>query len=307
LISDFYPDDLLNRFFRSSGYRFNVFRPFRAGIEWSLLSVGSGLLIGLNVSLSLLAASIVVVLTGPILIDSGIAREIVLRGVHADHQQECARLIDKDWETLTPAEQAFVKENGNRQASYMQKNYFSILITWYMWPATALMITSAITAVLLRWRSVVESFRHLRLQASQGASEDVSLTTIIAGSVLLTGALAVVQRMNFGMSYEQTAVAVICSLPLILVGIRVLGETNNGPISVMMNGLQAVFAVFWQSNVGHNLIAAGMAGLAMLRGKAPSRITKRASWSAPHRESSPGCSWPPCRSAPLPFRSCIRC
>jgi uncharacterized oligopeptide transporter (OPT) family protein len=73
-------------------------------------------------------------------------------------------------------------------------------------------------------------------------------------------ALAVVQHQNFGMSYLQTGVAVVCSLPLILVGIRVLGETNNGPISVMMNGLQAVFAVFWHSNVGHNLIAAGMAG-----------------------------------------------
>src|SRR5205085_7401317 len=36
--------------------------------------------------------------------------------------------------------------------------------------------------------------------------------------------------------------------------------TNNGPISVMMNGLQAVFAVFWPTSIGHNLIAAGMAG-----------------------------------------------
>src|SRR5262249_21907630 len=44
------------------------------------------------------------------------------------------------------------------------------------------------------------------------------------------------------------------------VGIRVLGETNNAPISVMMNGLQAVFAAFWPASIGHNLVAAGMAG-----------------------------------------------
>jgi len=55
-------------------------------------------------------------------------------------------------------------------------------------------------------------------------------------------------------------VAVLCTLPLILVGNRVLGETNFGPISVMMNGLQAIFAVFWPASVGHNLIAAGMSG-----------------------------------------------
>jgi len=69
------------------------------------------------------------------------------------------------------------------------------------------------------------------------------------------------------MSYVQTALAVACSLPLILVGVRVLGETNNGPISVMMNGLQAVFAVFWPGHTGHNLIAAGMAGSCNAQGQ----------------------------------------
>ena len=69
------------------------------------------------------------------------------------------------------------------------------------------------------------------------------------------------------MSYLQTVVAVICSLPLILVGIRVLGETNNGPISVMMNGLQAVFAAFWSSSIGHNLVAAGMSGSCNAQGQ----------------------------------------
>jgi len=76
----------------------------------------------------------------------------------------------------------------------------------------------------------------------------------------LTVLLAIIQKLNFGLSYLQTAVAVLCTLPLILVGNRVLGETNFGPISVMMNGLQAVFAVFWPAGVGHNLIAAGMSG-----------------------------------------------
>jgi uncharacterized oligopeptide transporter (OPT) family protein len=45
-----------------------------------------------------------------------------------------------------------------------------------------------------------------------------------------------------------------------LVGTRVLGETNQGPVSAMATGLQAVFAVFWPQHIGLNLIAAGMAG-----------------------------------------------
>jgi hypothetical protein len=36
----------------------------------------------------------------------------------------------------------------------MQENYFSILLLWFMWPATGLMIASALTAVLVKWRSI---------------------------------------------------------------------------------------------------------------------------------------------------------
>ena len=237
-----------------------LFHSYKVGIEWNLLSIGSGLLIGLNVSLSMLAATVVVAATGPVLIDHGIGKSIVLSNVHGEQCAECERLIDKKWEDLTAEEQGFVEKYGGKQADYMKGDYFSILLLWFMWPATGLMITSAITAVLVRWRSVVESFTHLRLQARHGQSEDISLKTILIGSVLLTVPLAIIQHVNFGMSYLQTAVAVLCSLPLILVGVRVLGETNNGPISVMMNGLQAVFAVFWPSSIGHNLIASGVAG-----------------------------------------------
>jgi uncharacterized oligopeptide transporter (OPT) family protein len=149
----------------------------------------------------------------------------------------------------------------------MSGNYFPVALLWFMWPATALMIVSAVVAVLLKWRTLVETFRHLRVRSqAEGPREDVSLTTIVVGGVLLTVLLAVAQHHLFGLSYLQTAVAVLCSLPLILVCTRVLGETNNAPISVMMNGLQAVFAVFWPGATGHNLIAAGVAGSTSAQG-----------------------------------------
>jgi uncharacterized oligopeptide transporter (OPT) family protein len=267
-------------------------RSLKVGIEWNLLSIGTGLLIGLNVSLSMLAATIVVWITGPMLLDAGIGKEIVLNGIIKENRPKAAVLIDKKWvhletdeekkfakenqrwpekyqtaENLTREEQDWVVKHGGRQADYMQEKYFGVLLIWYMWPATALMIVAAITAVLLKWRTIVESFTHLRMQAKLGKSEDVSMTTIIGGSVLMTAILVYVQHEYFGLSYLQTIVAVLCSLPLILVGIRVLGETNNGPVSVMMNGLQAVFAVFWSSHIGHNLIAAGVAGSCNAQGQ----------------------------------------
>lgn len=244
------------------------FKSYGVGIEWGFLPLGSGLLIGLNVGLSLLAATVVYQATGPSMVESGIARDIALSNFTPDTRERAEALIDKKWEKMSEEEQAFVKTRGGRTAvAYTNESYYPVLLLWFMWPATGLMITSAITAVLLKWRSIVASFRHLRAGAAQGQKEDVSLKTVLVGGALLTIALAVVQRENFGMSYVQTAVAVVCSLPLILVGVRVLGETNNGPISVMMNGLQAVFAVFWPGQTGHNLIAAGMAGSCNAQGQ----------------------------------------
>jgi uncharacterized oligopeptide transporter (OPT) family protein len=279
-------------------------QPYRVGVEWNLLSIGGGMLIGINVCLSMLIGTLIVAIAGPYLVQIGIGREIVLRNV-ADRsvprmqvvtalaplaggsplavvaaasvsqtdmppasegelvnaRQECERLIDKPWKELTFHEQAFISVYGDKQANFMKgEKLFNVVLLWFMWPATGLMIFSAITAVLLKWRSVIASFTQLRAHSAHEKREDVSLTTILVGSAILTVLLAVIQERNFGLSYVQTAVAVLCTLPLILVGNRVLGETNFGPISVMMNGLQAIFAVFWPASVGHNLIAAGMSG-----------------------------------------------
>jgi uncharacterized oligopeptide transporter (OPT) family protein len=243
---------------------------YAVGVEWNLLSVGTGLLIGLNVSLSMLAATLVVYATGPYLSSpqTGISRDIALSGFTAEARPRAEALIDTPWNDLSEDDQKFVRGEGGRTAvNYTRGNYFPVVLLWFMWPATALMITSAITAVLLQWRALVESFRRLReIGRQQGPREDVSMRTILIGGVLLTLVLAVVQNRNFGLSYAQTALAVICALPLILVCTRVLGETNNAPVSVMMNGLQAVFAVFWPASTGHNLVAAGLAGSTSVQG-----------------------------------------
>src|SRR5262249_14071525 len=106
---------------------------------------------------------------------------------------------------------------------------------------------------------VVDTFRNLNV--SRGVQgEDMGVKAIVGWAVVLTIALAIIQNLHFNMSYLQTVVAVLASLPLMLVGTRVLGETNQGPVSAMANALQAVFAIFWPKHIGLNLIAAGMAG-----------------------------------------------
>jgi uncharacterized oligopeptide transporter (OPT) family protein len=55
-------------------------------------------------------------------------------------------------------------------------------------------------------------------------------------------------------------VAVLLSLPLMLVGLRVLGETNWGPISAMSNMMQAIFAIISPGNVPVNMSSSGLTG-----------------------------------------------
>ena len=53
----------------------------------------AGMLIGINVGLSLLAGSLMVRGVGPYLIETGIGREIVLNNISADKRSECEKLI----------------------------------------------------------------------------------------------------------------------------------------------------------------------------------------------------------------------
>ena len=58
----------------------------------------------------------------------------------------------------------------------------------------------------------------------------------------------------------MTIAAIVLSLPLMLVGLRVLGETNWGPISALSNMMQGVFAALAPGNVAANMVASGTTG-----------------------------------------------
>jgi OPT family oligopeptide transporter len=235
----------------------NIASRFRVGMEWSLLNIGTGLLIGLNVGISMLLGSAVVWLFGPMVMEKA-GMFIVQNSVAPQYWDQVQALSSVS--TLDSTQVAFLAQHGGMMRSYMNGDHFAIVLLWFMWPATALMIFAAMTAVALKWRSIVAMFRELRAAKAPGHERnDVSLRTIIIMSALFTILLAWIQNMHFAMPYWQTIAAVVCGLPLILVGVRVLGETNNGPVSLMANTLQAIFRAFSPA-IGHNLVAAGMSG-----------------------------------------------
>jgi uncharacterized oligopeptide transporter (OPT) family protein len=183
------------------------------GFNWSLLSLGSGMLVGLRINLSMGLGTVLSWLVAP----------------HILHKYGELDVI----------------------------NYKNTL-RWVMWPATGLMISGGLTALALKWRMLVKTFTQLR--SSTAGKADFPMRWVAIGLAILTGALVVVQKISLNIPAWQTLLATLLSIPLMLVSLRVLGETNWGPISTMGNMMQAVFALVAPGHVVANMTASGMTG-----------------------------------------------
>ncbi|MFL5319734.1 MAG: OPT/YSL family transporter, partial [Myxococcaceae bacterium] len=135
---------------------------------------------------------------------------------------------------------------------------FKETLRWVMWPATGLMVSGGLTALALNWKSIAATVKDLRKADTKGS--DFPMSWVIIGSIVLSIALIIVQKISLGIAVWESAVAIIISIPLMLVGIRVLGETNWAPISSMANMVQAIFAAISPGNIASNMVASGMSG-----------------------------------------------
>jgi uncharacterized oligopeptide transporter (OPT) family protein len=184
------------------------------GVSYSLLSIGSGMLVGLRINISMMLGGVLAWVVMPyFLVSSGVLPETPTR---------------------------------------------TQVLFWVMWPATGMLVAGGLTALALRWRILVETFRSLRT-ASIG-SDEFPLSIVIIGVVLSATALCIVQASLLDMPVWMTLTAIVLSLPLMLVGLRVLGETNWGPISALSNMMQGVFAALAPGNITANMVASGTTG-----------------------------------------------
>ena len=90
---------------------------------------------------------------------------------------------------------------------------------------------------------------------------------VVWGALGCGAALVVIQKVSLGFPIWLSLVSIGLSLVLMLVGIRVLGETNWAPISAMANVMQAVFAVLAPGHVPINMIGSGMSGAVAANGE----------------------------------------
>ena len=126
-----------------------------------------------------------------------------------------------------------------------------------MWPAVGLLVAGGICALLLRWRVLARTFKGL---AAGGASGDLPLRWVWIGGVVSAALLILIQLAFFGTPVWHSMIAIALSVPLGLVALRVLGETNWGPISTMVNLMQAVFGVVAPGDLRASMVSSGITG-----------------------------------------------
>jgi len=184
------------------------------GVAVSLLSLGSGMIIGLRICFSMLLGMIASWIVAPVLLANG--------GV----LQEGATKAD--------------------------------ILLWVMWPATGFLVAGGLTALALKWRVLARTFSSLRRGGVN--SEDFPMRWIVIGSLAATLALITMQKLMLGTPVWHSVVAILLSVPLMLVALRVLGETNWGPISTMTNVMQGIFGVLAPGNLNAGMISSGITG-----------------------------------------------
>ena len=192
-------------------------QPMNIGFNWSLLSFGSGLLVGFRICMAM------------------------------------ALGVAISWFILPP----FLVSRG-----LVPEQTYPMVLRWVMWPATGLMVAGGLASLVLKWNLIVKTFRGLTggKVADTNARKEFPMRWVVIGSLVMTVVICVVQYISMGIPLWLSFIAILLSLPLMLVGLRVLGETNWGPISAMSNMMQAIFAIISPGNVPVNMSSSGLTG-----------------------------------------------
>lgn len=193
----------------------------RVGLSWSLLEIGSGLLVGLRITLSMAVG------------------------------------MALGWMFLPPVLQA---------QGWVPTQSFATVLQWTMWPATGMMVAGGLTALALKWKLVVRTFSELRISGST-SENDFPIRWVMFAAPVLAVLLIAQQYRALHVPIWLSVIALLVSLPLMLVGTRVLGETNWAPISALSNMVQAIFAALAPGNMAVNMVASGMSGTVAANGE----------------------------------------
>lgn len=225
------------------------------GLEFA--AIGIGMLVPLSVGLSGLLGTWIVGAFG-----ETVAKYSSLSGVSAQHFDSCLATLGK-FSGLEGAEKTtaltFLTDNCAKGAEYVQaSSHFKYVVQWMMWPATAMMIAAALTSVIIpvvqnmldKRRGIVEP------EETSLADEEIPVWWTVTGIVVCVILLVWLTSAWFSMHWTEVLLAVALQPILIVAGLRVLGITGSGPVSLMANATQFLFGLIWPAQIRSNLSAA---------------------------------------------------
>jgi OPT family oligopeptide transporter len=212
--------------------------------EPSVLLIGAGMIVGLRVSLSMLAASALL------------------------------HFVVAPWLAAIDARNAGV---AGYVASIPLVGGGTMLhpARWALWGGTAVMVFASLTSLALQWQTVVRSFTMFRRGSVPRAGDDLDAALarievpnswLVGGMIPIALAMVAIQIVAFGIAWWAGLIAVAMSFVLSLVACRATGETDTTPVGAMGKVMQLLFALIsppaavgMQASITHNLMSAGIA------------------------------------------------
>jgi uncharacterized oligopeptide transporter (OPT) family protein len=138
-----------------------------------------------------------------------------------------------------------------------------LLRTWSLWPGTALLVTSGLTAFAVQSKSLFKKRSQTPSANSQLDSDmdarrreiEVPIKWLIIGMVPLVLMMIFLEQVAFSISLPLGLLSIVMSFFLALVACRATGETDITPIGAMGKISQLTYAVLAPSNITTNLMA----------------------------------------------------
>ncbi|MBV9125157.1 MAG: OPT/YSL family transporter, partial [Planctomycetes bacterium] len=139
------------------------------------------------------------------------------------------------------------------------------LVSWTLWPATAVMVTSGLLSFAFRWRTVARAFGGLVAMFGRPSGQaDVLAHVEVPGWWFALGTFAsglaciLLGHFLFQIHWGMGLLAVLMTFLLAIVAARATGETNVTPVGAMGKITQLMYGVVAPSNITTNLMTASI-------------------------------------------------
>ena len=209
------------------------------GFQPSVLLLAAGMIVGLRVSLTMLA--------GSVLLYFFIAPWMI--GLDAPHMLPTGK--------YPPEYHPSIELIGGGTIYHVYR--------WALWGGTGMMVFSSLTSLAFQWRTIGRAFAKFKDKGSgpsvadNVAALEVPTWWMFAGMLPLTIAMVGLQMVAWHISWWAGTIAVLMSFVLSMVACRATGETDTTPIGAMGKVMQLMFAVFHPGQIRPNLASAGIA------------------------------------------------